>query len=279
MDTKDKNHLDSSENLSPTEPSSSEGIDREDVPTSDDIISESQAEDLQNQESQSEPKSEEHTNTDSDEKGIEVDDESNSTLKVENALDTDSSDPQKESVSNNDTDMMKNDKPLETQIKSSNTEPAVSDKRSQNLILSILLGVLAAFVGGLIWAETAVIIDDHRYAYMAIPVGIVVGLTVRFVGKGADYRFGLNAAILVILGCIFGNLFSVVVWIVEHFNIGYIETIAAFDPDFLIGLLKDRFEYVDIAFYLVAVFIGYKSAMNPVKKEERIAGKQTSYAV
>ncbi len=128
----------------------------------------------------------------------------------------------------------------------------------QSIILGAFGGFAAAILGAIIWAETAIILDDHKYAYMAVLVGLLVGFSIRLLGKGVEKRFGWIGFSIVLLGCLLGNLFSVVAYVVEHFDISYWETIMIFDFSFLIHLLEDRFTYPDLFFYATALFVGYK---------------------
>ncbi|TAF34259.1 MAG: hypothetical protein EAZ67_04465 [Cytophagales bacterium] len=128
----------------------------------------------------------------------------------------------------------------------------------QNIPYALLGGLAAALLGAIIWAETTIILNDHKYAYMAVLIGLLVGFAVRMLGRGVEKRFGIIALTVVMLGCVLGNLFSVLAYVVEHFQISYWDTIMIFDFTFLVHLLEDRFAYPDVFFYAVALFVGYK---------------------
>ncbi|MCC5946003.1 MAG: hypothetical protein JJT94_13815 [Bernardetiaceae bacterium] len=132
------------------------------------------------------------------------------------------------------------------------------NKSKQNLLLGIVGGVIAMIIGVVLWAESSLWVSEHRYAYMSILLGLLVGLGVRFLGKGHSVNFGIVAVLLVIIGSFVGNIFSALAPIADAFGMNYLEIMTSFDFQYLLGFLQDRFVYPDIAFYALAIFFAYR---------------------
>lgn len=132
----------------------------------------------------------------------------------------------------------------------------------ESLIWGIIGGLLAAITGAFIWAEFTIIVEkdwayDPQHAYMSMLIGLIVGLSVRFLGKGRDIKFGLTAVALAIIGCMLGNIFSSVAYVVATLDLSYFTVITIFDHSQLIGFISDRFAYWDILFYSLTLVFAY----------------------
>lgn len=80
-------------------------------------------------------------------------------------------------------------------------------KRQQNLPLGIAAGLVAAIVGGAVWAGITVA-SQMQIGWMAVGVGFLVGLAVRRLGKGLTKPFGIAGGALALLGCLLGNFLA-----------------------------------------------------------------------
>ena len=129
----------------------------------------------------------------------------------------------------------------------------------QNLALGIFGGLIAAMIGAVIWAVITVV-TGYQIGYMAIGVGFLVGCAVRFLGKGVTATFGVVGAICSVLGCMFGNLFSVCAFMAGEESTSLIEFLlpALFNPILAFELQKAMFSPIDIVFYGLAIYAGYQ---------------------
>ena len=84
-----------------------------------------------------------------------------------------------------------------------------------NLTLAILGGVVAALIGAAIWAVITVK-TGYQVGFMAIGVGLLVGFTVRHLGKGATPAFGAVGALLSLAGCVAGNVLAIAGFIAQE---------------------------------------------------------------
>jgi hypothetical protein len=146
----------------------------------------------------------------------------------------------------------------------------LSMKSKSSLFLGIILSLIGALGAAYTWGKTTMLIDEyieqHHYAFMAIFVGIFAALGMRLAGRGHRPIFGIVAILITILGFFVGNVLAAVEPIVQSFQLTYFETFTTFDVSHLWGFLKDRFEYVDIAFYLLGLFFAYYFAFSKPKR-------------
>lgn len=153
----------------------------------------------------------------------------------------------------------------------SNEKSSLSTMKSKsNIYLGIILSLIGALGAAFAWGKTTMIIDEyieqHHYAFMAVLVGLLAALGMRIGGRGHKPVFGVLAVFFTILGCFIGNVLAAVEPIVQSFQLSYIETFTTFDVSHLWGFLKDRFEYVDIAFYSLALFFAYYLSFTKPKR-------------
>ncbi|WP_375561768.1 hypothetical protein ACE193_04235 [Bernardetia sp. OM2101] len=148
---------------------------------------------------------------------------------------------------------------------------SLSDMKSKsNLFLGIILSLIGALGAAYTWGKTTMLIDEyieqHHYAFMAILVGLLAALGMRIGGRGHRPVFGIMAILITILGFFVGNVLAAVEPIVQSFQLSYVETFTTFDISHLWGFLKDRFEYVDIAFYALGFFFAYYFSFTKPKR-------------
>lgn len=130
-------------------------------------------------------------------------------------------------------------------------------RSQQNFVGAIAAGGIAAVVAAAIWAFLTVE-TGHQIGFMAIGVGFVVGLAVGRVGKGIDRSFGFIGAAWALLGCGLGNLLAVCGFISQQEGMPVLEVITRLDVTIAKGLMVATFEPMDIVFYGIAVWAGYR---------------------
>jgi hypothetical protein len=102
---------------------------------------------------------------------------------------------------------------------------------------------------------------------MAIGVGFLVGFSVRFFGAGIDKKFGFLGAALSLTGCLLGNLFSQVGFTAQEMSLGYFEILSLIDLEAIKEIFIETFQPIDLLFYVLAIFTGYKIAFRKVASE------------
>ncbi|MDH3612112.1 MAG: hypothetical protein OEU90_00425 [Gammaproteobacteria bacterium] len=132
-------------------------------------------------------------------------------------------------------------------------------RSEQNLVMAVLAGLVAAVVGAGIWAAVTVA-SGYQIGWIAIGIGFAVGFTIRIVGKGMDQIYGVAGAVLSLIGCALGNLLTMTYFIADAEGIPYLEILSQLNLDVAIEIMTATFEPMDILFYGIAVYFGYRYA-------------------
>ena len=137
----------------------------------------------------------------------------------------------------------------------------------QNLIMGTMGGFLGAAIGAILWTVITVI-TEYQIGYMALGVGFLTGIGVKFLGKGVDRSFQIAGAALALAGCLAGNLMVVVIF-------GSLETghsvstiLSGLTPSIVADLYASTFNIMDLLFYGLAITIGYKSSLWTIPQED-----------
>jgi hypothetical protein len=128
---------------------------------------------------------------------------------------------------------------------------------SSHFVAAIAGGVVAAIAGAAIWAAVTVA-TSMELGLMAIAVGFLVGYAVRTLGKGTQLSFGIIGAICALLGCVIGNFLSAVAFYAQAKGLPFFQILTNSDFDFLERLMTAFFKPIDLLFYLIAIYEGFK---------------------
>jgi hypothetical protein len=79
--------------------------------------------------------------------------------------------------------------------------------------------------------------------------------------------FGIIGDALAFLGCILGNFLSLVGFISKQENLSLISTLGALDYAKVPNLMVSTFSVMDLLFYGIAVYEGYRFSFRPVEIE------------
>jgi hypothetical protein len=137
---------------------------------------------------------------------------------------------------------------------------------NQNLFLGVAAGIVAAVIGAVIWAVITVA-TEYQIGWMAVGVGFLVGYGVRYFGKGTDPIFGIIGAVIALLGCMAGNLLTMVIVVAKQEHMEIITLASRLSPGIVIDLLKEGFQAMDLLFYGIAVYEAYKYSFTPVEQD------------
>lgn len=130
-------------------------------------------------------------------------------------------------------------------------------KQEQNLTRGITASIFTGLLSAISWGVITVL-TNFQIGFMAIAIGAIVGLTMRAAGKGIDVVFGISGVIIAVMSCLLGNFFSIIGFIANQENLGYIETLFYFDYSQLLHIMGITFKPMDLVFYVIAGAEGYK---------------------
>ena len=137
----------------------------------------------------------------------------------------------------------------------------------QNLVMGGLTGLIAAMVGAGAWAAVT-IATEYQIGWMAVGIGFLVGYAVRFTGKGISPVYGAVSAVLSLLGCAVGNVLTFAWFIASAEGMSFMEVVGQLNFAIVVGLLASTFEAMDILFYGLAAYFGYKTAFRQVTQAD-----------
>lgn len=128
---------------------------------------------------------------------------------------------------------------------------------AQNLPFGVAAGVAAMLVGTAVW--TAVTVGTgYQIGYLAVGVGFLVGISIRWAGKGSTPVFSVIGAVLALLGCVLGNLFTGCQFLATEINEPFFQVVSDLDLETAKAILTALFSPMDILFYGLAAFAGWK---------------------
>ncbi len=137
----------------------------------------------------------------------------------------------------------------------------------QSFLTAAVGGVIAAVAGGLIWALITVA-TDYQIGWMAVGVGLLVGGTVRGLGRGLDRSFGYLGAGMSLLGCLLGNYLSVCMGIASREGLSPLTVVMHINPAMIPSMLIATFHPMDLLFYAIAVYEGYRFSFRRLRGAE-----------
>jgi hypothetical protein len=140
-------------------------------------------------------------------------------------------------------------------------------RSEQNLGGAIAAGAAAAAAGAAAWAAVTVF-THFQIGWMAVGVGFLVGFAVRRFGKGLDRAFGFVGAGCALLGCLAGNLLAACGMAAQEGELGFLAIVSTLDLDTMGRILALTFSPMDLLFYGIAVYEGWKLSFRQISMEE-----------
>ncbi len=136
-------------------------------------------------------------------------------------------------------------------------------RKDQNLFLGILGGIIAMIFCSVIWTAIT-IFTGYQIILMSLMVGFITGSAIRISGMAIDPVFRFIGAILALIGCFAGNLFSAIAIIADMEHISYLTAMRWLNYHVFIDIVFDIYHGIDLLFYLAAAgFAYYFSAGSP----------------
>lgn len=143
------------------------------------------------------------------------------------------------------------------------------EKAKQSLPLAIVAGLISSVIAGVIWSLITYA-TGYQLGIVAIGVGFLVGYAVNFLGKGYGYAFGVIGAVFSLFGCLLGNFLTVIIYASQTEGVEITQMLAAFltAPGVVFDIFKETFSPIDLLFYAIAVYEGFKFSMRSVSEED-----------
>ncbi len=140
-------------------------------------------------------------------------------------------------------------------------------RSEQNLAMGVLAGFVAAIAGAAAWGMVTAY-AEYQIGWMAIGIGFIVGFAVRIAGKGIDTSFGVVSAALSLFGCVLGNLWTMTYFIAVKAGVPFLKAVSQLNPDIAVKIMVSTFNYMDLVFYGLALYFGYKYGFRQITEDE-----------
>ena len=160
--------------------------------------------------------------------------------------------------------------PMNDEEKTKNYELAEKLISEQNFAAAVIAGAVATVLAAAAYG-ISVSKWTFSYGFVAAAVGIVIGLTMQFLGRGISMKFAVLATVYTITGCALGNLFRV---IMELARTSATSPVDVLRNNSLLMLAESSISYisfVDLVYWFVAVFCAVFFARRPLSRSERLA--------
>ena len=147
--------------------------------------------------------------------------------------------------------------------------PAITELDfDSNLTLGLVGGVLAMLVSAVLWGVITYF-TEYQISWMAIGVGFLVGFAIQKLGKGKTLIYGISGAVLSLLGCLLGNFLFYNSILAREWGVPFFSVLFAisFDPAAIVELFTLAFDVMDLLFYGIAAYIGFRTAMGTVSRK------------
>ncbi len=157
-------------------------------------------------------------------------------------------------------------------ISSTDKETILKRRDTPCLPIAVAGGLLAAVVGAMLWAIVTTMINVHL-AWMAIPLGFVVGGVVRALGRGLNRSFGYLGGALVVFGCLLGSHLTNCMFIARDAGLATTSVLMRVNPAAIVRLLIDTVQPLDIVFYGLAIYVSYRFSLRRIPRTRAVEPK------
>jgi hypothetical protein len=128
-----------------------------------------------------------------------------------------------------------------------------------NFFLALLAGLVAAIIGALFWMGVEVGLN-LKIGIVAIAIGALVGLAIRFAGRGNGPLFGILGAVLTLAGCLGGEILTVL-YVASSAQQSMLDLAKSTDYIQLVTNIFSKMDPMGYIIYGIGVYEGYKLSM------------------
>jgi hypothetical protein len=137
---------------------------------------------------------------------------------------------------------------------------------TRRLLLGTVGAIFGALLGAIAWGAISAA-THFQIGYMAVGVGFLAGYGMRTLGGGRDRADGVIAAVVAFLGCVLGNVLSVVIDFAPHDDahrsVVELAMLVLSHPKVAWLMLSENSNIMDAVFYVLAILAGYRTALKP----------------
>jgi hypothetical protein len=140
----------------------------------------------------------------------------------------------------------------------------------QNFAAAVIVGAVATLLAAAIYGITTDI-WDFSSGFAATGIGIAVGISMQYLGRGIKMKFAVVALVYTIAGCVLGNLFRGVMNQARVDAISPIDVFRNNEFSVLTGSAVSHVSFVDLVFWFIAIFAAVFLVRRPLSRSDRLA--------
>ncbi len=154
--------------------------------------------------------------------------------------------------------------------KQKNFELAEKLLSEQNFTAAVIAGAFATLLAAVAYG---IVVEKWAFSYgfAAAGIGIVIGLSMGFLGRGISTKFGVTAAIYTVTGCILGNLFVKIMNLATGAATSPIDVLQNNSMSVLARWSVAGLSLIHLVFWFVAVFAAVFLAKRSLSRSESLA--------
>lgn len=104
---------------------------------------------------------------------------------------------------------------------------------------------------------------------MAVGVGFMVGYGVKILGRGIDRIFGITGAAIALFSVALGNFLFAIGILAEIWEVSFLAALLSFNYAMTFELMTVTFTPMDIVFYLIAIYEGYRFSFRKLTRDDQ----------
>ena len=140
----------------------------------------------------------------------------------------------------------------------------------QNFQVAVISGIIATILAAGIYAVIAVV-AGYAVSFMAIGVGVLVGITIQYLGRGIESKFTVLASVLAVVGCVLGNVFAALILTARAARASASDVLSEITFGSLVDYAVSTFQLIDIVYWALAVWAASYFARRPLTREQGLA--------
>ena len=154
--------------------------------------------------------------------------------------------------------------------KQKNYELAEKLISEQNFTSAVIAGAVATLLAAVAYG-VVVSTWPFSHGFAAVGIGVAIGVSMQFLGRGISMRFVAAATAYTIAGCCLGNLLRVVMEEVRRTGTSPVDLFRSSSLSTLAEWTVSNLSLIDLVYCFVAVVAAVFLAKRPLSRTQRLA--------
>ena len=160
---------------------------------------------------------------------------------------------------------------MDSEEKQRNYELAEKLLSEQNFVAAVIAGGVAMILSAGIYGIVKSLSESLYYTILAAGIGVVIGFTMQFLGRGIDRKFAFVASVYALLGCMLGHMFAVVMHEARAITVSPFDVLLDTSTSELYAWMFENLQSADLMFWIIGIGGAAYFASRPLTREEGLA--------